>query len=424
MQPKTIFLARVADGSGKFPFVPVSVVKGKPVAPKNATGAYYARFTGTRADGSRGRVVQSLSGGNIEEAYASFLSLELAQKQIQAGQQPTVTVEKVSAEETSLKDAVAEYLGDSKAVGNAKDTLDSKTRTLNSFLSVCSQLGIHTVDALREGKTGRKAVLAYLTWMMENLQKSSVDGTRSENTRSTRMRRLGAFLKQHGIKIKKNYRPEPTDAGLLAHHEFPEYKGKKATKFGVQTIQAMLKAATVDEADVILFFLFTGFRDSEVAHVEWSDVNFQEHTINIHAKPRTETRPWSWKPKDDESREEDIPLSREFVARLEARRERMKAQKCSLIFPTGVCKPDEHLLRAVRRAAKRGGVTQPVSLHKFRRTFASDIETEYGIERARKCLGHSNIKTTQIYLACDSDDMAGMKANISDVQAKYSVSAA
>jgi integrase len=424
MEAKTVFLARVADGSGKFPFVPVQIVKGRPLAPKNSTGKFYARFTGERKDGSRGRVVQPLMGNGVEEAYAGFLTLDLAQKQIQSGQQPTVAVENVPADETSLQDAIDEYLASSKATGNEKDTLDSKKRTLDSFLKVCAQHGVHTVEAIRDIKTGRKVLLAYLTWMADSLPKTGVDGVRPENTRYTRMRRLGAFLKQQGIQIKKDKHAGPADTGLLAHHEFPKYKGRKADRFGVQTIQAMLKVATIDEADVIWFFLATGFRDSEAGHAEWADVDFREHTINVHAKPRTATRLWSWKPKDDESRECDVPLSAEFIARLEARRERMKSQKCSLIFPSGVCRPDEHLLRRVRAAAKRAGVAQPVTLHKFRRTFGCDIAAKFGIELARQCLGHSDVGTTQIYLSADADDRAEMKSAIGDVQSKYSVSAA
>src|ERR1700751_5970635 len=34
---------------------------------------------------------------------------------------------------------------------------------------------------------------------------------------------------------------------------------------------------------------------------------------------KTATRPWTWKPKDDESRSVDIPLSADFVDRLKAR---------------------------------------------------------------------------------------------------------
>jgi len=413
MKASTVFLARIPDGKGNFPFVPVEIKRDRPVEPEGAT-AYYARYSGVRKDGSRGRVVQPL-GDNIETAYAAFLNVDLAQKQIRAGQTPTVYAEPaIPAEEVSLKDAIADYLKTSEDIGNDADTVGSKTRVLDSFKQICAASGVFTINALGDPKTGRKVLLAYLAWMKDNLPTTSVKGARSENTRYTRMRRLGAFLKQHGIKIKKDYRPAPTDPGLLTHAEFPKYKARVATKYSDATIDAWLAAATVDEADVIEFFLATGFRDEEAAFAEWSDINFNAATINVYAKPRTATRPWSWKPKDDESRPIDIPLSDEFIARMKARRERQRAagSRCALIFPSGVCKPDSHLLRRVREAAKRAQLTEPVGLHKFRKTVASRIASKFGIDLAKQILGHSDIKTTQGYLAGDNADLARFRASL------------
>ena len=67
--------------------------------------------------------------------------------------------------------------------------------------------------------------------------------------------KLSAFLKQHGIKLKKDAHAGSADKGLLDHSEFPKYKGKKATKYSPATIQALMAAANIDEADLIQFFL-------------------------------------------------------------------------------------------------------------------------------------------------------------------------
>ena len=420
MKAATVFLARVSDGPGKFPFVKVQIKRDKPIEPKNAS-SYYARYSGVRKDGRRGRIVQPLASNKIEEAYVEFLNIDTAQRQIRAGQKPTFTgiATVVPSGDTLLNDAIAEYLENAKAVGNDPDTIGSKTRTLHSFRDVCFANGVSTVETLRQPKTGRKILLAYLSWMQQNLPTTSVDGVRPENTRYSRMRRLGAFLIQQGIKIKKSHSAAPNDAGLLTHSEFPKYKGRKATKYSEEMIATWLKTATIDEADLIWFFLSTGFRDEEAAYCEWSDINFSDKTINVHAKPKTAARPWSWKPKDGESRSIDIPLSTDFVKRMEARRKRHAAQKCALIFPTGVCKPDNNLLRNVRRAAKRAGITERIGLHKFRKTFASFVAQKHGIELARQLLGHSDIATTQLYLSADSADVQKMKASIDDMTAAF-----
>ena len=414
MKPTTVFLARVKEPSGKYDFQPVKIKQGRPVQPANGTGSYYARFSGVRKDVTRGRVVQALASSQIEQAYVEFLNIDTAQKQIRAGQTPSFTgvATMVPAGQTLLGEAIEEYLQNCEAVDNAADTIGSKKRVLHSFRDVCFTNGVNTIETLKDSKVGRKMLLAYLAWMKSNIPTTSVDGARPENTRYARMRRLGAFLKQHGIKIKKDFNASPADPGLLTPNEFPKYRGKTPTKYSEETIATWLKAATVDEADLIWFFLSTGFRDEEVAYCEWSDINFRDHTINVHAKQKTATRPWSWEPKDGESRPVDIPLSADFVKRMEARKKRYESQKCDLIFPSGVCKPNEHLLRIVRKAAKRAGIAEIIGLHKIRKTFACYFAKEHGIELVRQLLGHSDIATTQLYLSADASDVEKMRKSL------------
>jgi integrase len=418
MRAKVVMVARVKRSKGSFPFVPVEIKNDRPVPPKGAT-SYYARYSGVRKDGSRGRIVLPL-GDNLETAYIAFLNVETAHKSQRAGVAPPIPI-RVDAptDDTSLANAIDEYLAEAEAIGNDADTLGSKERVLHSFQAVAVANGVVTIEAMKDVKKARKALLAYLSWMQDELQTKAIDGARRENTFYTRMRRLGHFLRQHGIKIKKSYGAGPDDTGVLRQEEFPKYKGRAPKKYSKTTIRQLLAEADVDEADLIQFLLFTGFRDEEAAHAEWSDINFTDHSINVYSKPRTAARPWSWSPKDDESREESIPLSKEFVARMKARRDRIKSEHCALIFPSGVCKPDNHLLRRVRDVAKRAGVEQTIGLHLFRKTFGSMVAQRFGIETARKYLGHSKISTTQGYLAADSDDAQTVKAAIGNLQAEY-----
>jgi hypothetical protein len=62
----------------------------KPIEPKGAS-SYYARYSGIRKDGTRGRIVQPLASSNVDEAYVEFLNIDTAQRQIRAGQKPTFT---------------------------------------------------------------------------------------------------------------------------------------------------------------------------------------------------------------------------------------------------------------------------------------------------------------------------------------------
>ena len=85
-----------------------------------------------------------------------------------------------------------------------------------------------------------------------------------------------------------------------------------------------------------------------------------------------------------------------------------------LVFPSVVSgNPDTHLLKIVRRVAKRAGIEERISLHKFRRTFGSVVAKRFGLRQAMTWLGHSNISTTQKYVAADemTDDYSKKAMN-------------
>jgi integrase len=158
----------------------------------------------------------------------------------------------------------------------------------------------------------------------------------------------------------------------------------------------MLKVATVDEKDLISFFLYSGFRDEEVQYAKYSDIDFRQGTINVHDKPE-----YDWTVKDREQRMQDIILPGKFVKRMKSRQERKGAKTTDLIFPNTKGEPDTHLIYTSQRVAKRSKVEGRVTQHKYRRTLGTMVAKQYGIEQARIWLGHSDIQTTQRYLAAD-----------------------
>jgi integrase len=158
----------------------------------------------------------------------------------------------------------------------------------------------------------------------------------------------------------------------------------------------MLKVANEDEKDLISFFLYTGFRDEEAAHAKYSDIDFRKGTINVHDKPE-----FGWTVKDHEQRPQDIVLPDKFIDRMNKRRTRYQSKSSDLIFPNRAGKPNSHLIRTAQHVGKRAGVEDRITLHKFRRTFGTVVAKQFGIETARLWLGHSDISTTQRYLAAD-----------------------
>jgi integrase len=90
-----------------------------------------------------------------------------------------------------------------------------------------------------------------------------------------------------------------------------------------------------------------------------------------------------------------------LLKRLQKRKDRFAAKSSSLIFPNGKGRPNNHLIRVIQRLAKEAGIEGRIGLHKFRKTFATMVAKEEGIEAARVLLGHEDVATTQRYLAAD-----------------------
>jgi len=232
-------------------------------------------------------------------------------------------------------------------------------------------------------EVNRKDVLNFLDWMEANLETRA--GGHPNNTYRNKLRDLKIFLKHFDIVMP------------LESKNWPKEIEKKKEKYSTDAVNKMMKAArTEDEKDLLSFLLKTGFRDDEVAHAQYKDIDFRKATINVHYKPE-----FDWTPKDNEPRKEDIVLESRLVERMRARMARYGAKLADLIFPNKKGTPNQHLIRVVQRVAKRAKVEGRIGLHKFRKTFGTIVAKEKGLEQARIWLGHDDVATTQAYLASD-----------------------
>ena len=197
-------------------------------------------------------------------------------------------------------------------------------------------------------------------------------------------------------------------SGLVKYAEFPEYEPKKVTIYSEEQLVRWLEAADLDERDVVIYYVGSGFRNGEGAHSEYADVNFELKEMEVFSKPE-----YRYETKDGEHR--IVTLSDEVVEMLRARRERHS--KGRLIFPNSQGNPDSHLLRIIKRVALRAGLNcgrcvsktglsckdHPVCkqwiLHKFRATWAC-LRERSGMSpyTLMTFLGHSDLETTMKYL--------------------------
>lgn len=69
----------------------------------------------------------------------------------------------------------------------------------------------------------------------------------------------------------------------------------------------------------------------------------------------------------------------------------------------------------MRKAAKRAGIKERITLHRFRQKFGTRYGMKHGIVNAQHLLGHADIRTTQLYLAESEIPRAAVEELFSDV---------
>lgn len=138
--------------------------------------------------------------------------------------------------------------------------------------------------------------------------------------------------------------------------------------------------------EIVLFAANTGVRVSELINIAWADVDFHNMTVRIANKDDFQTKT---------KRERTIPLNEtayDVLSGLERKGEYVFCRK------DGVKRDKHYVCRSFKAAVRRAGLGEGYSFHSLRHTFAS-LLVQKGISLyiVQKLLGHSNIKTTEIY---------------------------
>lgn len=141
---------------------------------------------------------------------------------------------------------------------------------------------------------------------------------------------------------------------LLRPADMPRYDEKEVRAYNTDELAIPSAAASADERLLFHFFLGTGFRDGEVMHCTWSNVDFKGKVISARSKPEM-----GFKLKDHEERSVSVPDA--LIQSLRTLRR--------LAFRAGL-----NCGECVTKAGEDCG-DHPVrtywGLHSFRRTFAT-----------------------------------------------------
>lgn len=350
----------------------------KPNPPSDATH-YYVRFT-------EGGKRQMKSVGTIfEDAWIAFLNEETRLEASKRG--VPVSLPGANPDRESISAAAERFIKNQATLGKAPATVYGYTRAVEQFRDSCRKVYLDEIT--------RQDMLDHIVWLRENVPTRS-HGQQNGTVR-TRLQFLTVFFTENGMK------------NPLPMKDWPKVEERKVEAYTSEQLNALLSAATPDEKDLIFFLVYTGFRDDEVAHALYSDVNFKTGEIKVGPKPEI-----GFTTKNGKERSVRVPA--DLTERLQERRERNP--EGDLIFPNSKGRPDTALLARVRNAAKRAGYEGKVTLHRFRKTFGTRYGEKHGIVNAQHLLGHASIRTTQKYLAQTKIPAAAVEELFSDVAGK------
>ena len=218
----------------------------------------------------------------------------------------------------------------------------------------------------------------------------------ADRTIDNRLTDLGTFLHANNV-------------ALSLHQSYTE---KKVRAYSIEELRALNGASTDEELQVWQFFLSTGFREDEVAHACYTDIDFKAKTIDVREK-----RQFNWEPKDKAER--TVPVPDSLLELLSVRKSMHPGGW--LIFPNRDGNPQGHFLRILKERAlsagldcghctgtldgktvscKDGACCEHWILHRFRKTFAT-LHHANGVpaRTIQMWLGHSDLETTLRYLA-------------------------
>ncbi|MBI4064576.1 MAG: tyrosine-type recombinase/integrase [Elusimicrobia bacterium] len=265
--------------------------------------------------------------------------------------------------DVGLKEFIGEYLNYSKANKSA-NTFDRDRRTLKTFYEFvkAERLTAVTVTKIEAYKTFRQNAGAKPATVNRELN--------SIKAMLTKAVAWGYLAKSPAQSVKKFKEPK-----------------RQVRYFTKEEIQKLVENAQSPRlAAIVQILAYTGLRRSELVHLTWDDLDFKKKLLVVQAKN-------GWQPKDYEVRH--IPLNDRLLRVLRE----VTRNGSPYIFPniSGATLIGNLLSRDFRRLAKRCGLKN-TSIHSLRHSFASHLVMQgVNLYTVQKLLGHSSIKTTEIY---------------------------
>ena len=214
-----------------------------------------------------------------------------------------LTVTNTDPTKRLVSEAVEEYLADIEA-HRSKKTLAAYRTALRYFRESCTKTYVEDIN--------RRDLLAFKTYLAHEKEQS-------DRSVWNKFSAVMGFLKSVGHTGK---------VIGVGKHDWPEYDEEPPEVYKDDELAKFYAACDEDEARWFRFFEYTGMREGEVQHCQWSWIDMDEHTITVQPNKRL-----GWRPKKNKTR--SIPMSAPLLDLLKDWRKKTADSTCDLVFPYG-----------------------------------------------------------------------------------------
>jgi integrase len=353
-----------ADPNGTWRYVAVNLGRGR--RPDNLQGPFYTRILGPGKKDPLKKVQswQLLDGDTLDAAIKSAGTIESALDAKAKG----LTVEEADNVDGTnrLSTKIAEFCAEIEAI-KAKRTLQAYSNSLAYFAESCKRVNVQDIT--------RKDLLSFQTYLRGQEM--------SERSVYNNFLNTAVFLKWCGV--------SPKSLGVKKG-DWPEKSEREPEAYTEEEISTMLNAANPEERLLLNCFLCSGLRAGELANLTYGDIDFKHSIWTVQPKD-------GWNTKTRES-QRDVPVAGWLTKKLHARMKTNGRKESDLIFFNGNGGPNLHMLRIVKRVAKRAKLAGRVDDHKFRSTAITVwLRSGNTVPDVMKWVGHAKPETILRYAA-------------------------